>query len=160
MPRNLSPLALQSALARQTGEAWLFLLEIEHPDEPQPIRWVNDTAEIIHLGETYEPYPFELQLTLDDEERIPEVGMRLDNVERALMALVRQSDVAPTFAIKIVLASQPDVIEVEMVGLSLLEITYDAYSVEGTLYPDDLLDTRYPRDVVSIAGGFQGLFRQ
>jgi hypothetical protein len=160
MPRKLSPLALQSALAQQTGEAWLFLLDVIHTPSSTHLRWVNDTQDLVHGGNTYKSYPFDLQMTLDDEEHMPSVAMVLDNVDRPLMTLIRTSTTAPEFEIRIVLASQPDTVEVEVVGLTLLEVTYDVYGLYGTLYPDDLLSTRYPRDVISIAGGYQGLFRQ
>lgn len=160
MARKLSPLAISSALAQQTGSAWLFLVEIMHPDIPESIKWVNNTEPIISNGQEYEPYPFTLELAIDDEANLPEVRMLLDNVERALIALSRASEIAPEFIIRLVLSDTPDVVEIEVVGLTLLDISYDAFQMTGTLYADDLLNTRYPKDVVSIAAGYQGLFRQ
>lgn len=160
MARKLSPLAIQSALAQETDEAWLFLLEVKHPDLATPYRWVNNTENIVSKGETFEPFPFSLSLSMDEESHLPEVALSIDNVERALVAVSRSSVIAPEFTIRLILASQPDIYEVEIFGLTLLEVSYDAYSFTGTLYADDLLNTRYPADVVSIAGGYQGLFRQ
>lgn len=160
MSRKLSPLAIQSALSQESDQAWLFLLEIRHSSLKNPFRWVNDTDKIVSNGKTYLPYAFEVQLSVEDEEHLPEVELTIDNVDRALMEVIRTSDVAPEFTIRLVLHSTPDVVEVEVVGLSLLEVSYDAYRLYGTLYADDLLNTRYPADIVSIAAGYQGLFRQ
>ena len=160
MPRNLSTLAIQQALAQESTEAWLFLLTVIHSETGETFRFVNNTEEVISNGAIFEPFPFKLQLSIDDEEHIPQVQMQIDNVDRALMTLVRSSPLPPEFIVQIVLSSTPDTIEEEVVGLKLLDVSYDAYILTGTLIPDDILNTRWPGEVVSLSAGYQGLFRQ
>lgn len=160
MPRNLSTLAIQQALAQESENAWFFLLTVIHADTGETHRFVNNTEDVISQGETFESFPFKLQLYIDDEEHLPQVQMSVDNVDRALMTLIRNSPNPPEFIVQIVLSSTPDIIEEEVVGLKLLDVSYDAYYLTGTLIPDDILNTRWPGEVISLATGYQGLFRQ
>ena len=137
--RNLSPLALQQALARDSQSAWFFLLTVTHPETAEVFRWVNNTEDVTSQGVLYSSFPFNLQLSIDDEQHLPQVQMAVDNVDRALVALVRSSPLPPECTVKIVLSSQPDVIELETVGLKILDISYDAYYLTGTLIMDDLI---------------------
>jgi hypothetical protein len=51
------------------------------------------------------------------------------------------------------------VVEMQIAGLTKRQVTWDAFTVTGTLLVDDLMSTRYPGEVVSPASGYLGLFR-
>lgn len=155
----LSSVAIQSAQALQTGEAWLMLLTIDHTDLTTPFYLVNNTESITSNSVEYIAYPFQIVLSNDDGEHLPKVQLSIDNVDRALVETIRSITDSPDVDIKLVLSSQPDTVELEITDLILREVEYDAFSITGTLYADDILNSRFPADTVSLAGGFLGLFK-
>ena len=111
MPRTLSTVAVNAALAQENPDPFLVLLAISHPNMPEPLRVVNNTEEIVSNGKTYVPFPFEVVLGMDDAEQLPEVRLTIDNVERALVETIRLAQDAPKVSLRVVLASQPSVVE-------------------------------------------------
>lgn len=156
---SLSSTAMQSAQALETSEVWLLLMEIDHADLATPFYLVNNTEAITHDGQSYTAYPFTVVLSQDDGQHLPKVQLTIDNVDRTLIETVRTISDSPSVNIKLVLASQPDTIEIEISDLILREVEYDAFTISGTLYADDILNSRYPRDKISLAAGYNGLFR-
>lgn len=159
MPRNLSSRARTAALSLESSEAWLVLLEIHHPTITTPFRVVRNTEAVTSKGVKYYAYPFDIVLGEDDGEHLPEVSLTIDNVDRALVETIRTLAESPTVILKLVLASQPDVVELEITGLVLREVEYDAYAITGRLYADDILSMRHPADLITPASGYRGLFR-
>jgi hypothetical protein len=159
VPRAFSAVAVRSALAQDSREAWLLLLEIRHPTLSTPIYVVNNNENIISNGVTYQAYPFEIELAIDDSEHLPEVHLTFDNVERLLVEAIRAIDQPPDITLRLVLSTQPNVVEMQIAGLTMRQVTWDAFTVTGTLLVDDLMSTRYPGEVVSPASGYLGLFR-
>lgn len=155
----LSSVAIQSAQALETSEAWLLLMEIDHTDLAEPFYLVNNTDLIIHNGVDYLAYPFNVILSQDDGEHLPKVRLTIDNVDRALIETIRSISDSPSVNIKLVLSSQPNTIELEISDLILREVEYDAFTITGTLYADDILNSRYPRDNITLAAGYNGLFK-
>ena len=159
MARPLSSIALQSAQALTTSEVWLLLLKLDHADLATPFYLVNNTESVIHETIEYIAYPFSVVLAEDDGEKLPKVRLTIDNVDRALVETIRSISDSPSINIKLVLASQPNTVELEIDGLILREVEYDAFTITGTLYADDLLSSRFPRDTISKAGGYEGLLK-
>lgn len=159
MPRNLSPRAVSQALALEGTDIWLVLLEITHPSLATPFRAVRNTQDVVSQGKTFYAYPFDITLGDDDAERLPEVKLTIDNVALDLVEMIRTIADPPKVTIWIVLSSQPDVVEIQISNLVLREVDYDSYSINGTLYADDILSTRYPADLITPASGYFGLFR-
>ena len=155
----LSSLAIQSAQSLSTSEVWLLLLEIDHAELAEPFYLVNNTVSIIHLFQEYIAYPFNIVLATDNGETLPKVKLAIDNVDRALVETIREISDSPSVNIKLVLSNQPDAIELEITDLVLREVEYDAFSISGTLYADDILNSRYPADNITLAAGYNGLFR-
>lgn len=156
---TLSSAAIQSAQDLTTSEVWLLLLEIDHDDLATPFYLVNNTESIVHETNTYIAYPFSIVLSTDDGERLPKVQLTIDNVDRTLVNTIRSISDSPTVIVKLVLADTPDYVELEITDLILREVEYDAYTITGTLYADDILNSRHPADTISLSGGYNGLFR-
>ena len=159
MPRSLSSTAVSSSLALETGEVWLLLLTIDHADLATPFYLVNNTESITSNLIEYIAYPFQIIMSPDDGEHLPKVQLTIDNVDRALVETIRSITDSPTVNIKLVLASQPDTVELEISDLILREVEYDAFTITGTLYADDILNSRYPEGTISLSSGYLGLFR-
>jgi len=156
---SLSSVAIQSAQALETGEAWLLLLTINHSDLGSPFYLVNNTEQIVSNSIIYLAYPFQITLSPDDGEHLPKVGLSIDNVDRALVETIRSISESPEVTIQLVLSSQPDTVELEITDLVLREVEYDSFQISATLYADDLLNSRYPTDNTTLAAGYKGLFR-
>ena len=159
MARSLSTIATQSALSIGTGEVWLWLLTIDHTDLAAPFYLVNNTESVTHSTIEYIAYPFQITLAQDDGEHLPKVKLIIDNVDRTLVETIRTINDTPDINLKLVLASQPDTIELEISDLVLREVDYDAYQITGTLYSDDILNSRFPADNITLPAGYNGLFR-
>ena len=155
--RLLSSAALQSLAAQETGEVWVILLTLSHEDLATPIRVCSDAVAVTSRGDEYLPYPFELHLPDDREDREPRPELRIDNVAREIIATLRTITTPPTVTIELVLASAPDAVEVGPLPLSLWSARYDAASITGELGYEAQDDAPYPaaRYVPSV---YPGLF--
>jgi len=156
---SLSPLAVNAAQAPESGEVFLVMLEISHPTWVTPFYMVDNTVNVTSEGHEYIAWPFDLILGADDGERLPEVKLIIDNVDRKLVEIIRTTVDAPQMAIKLVLASQPDIVEVYISGLTLRDVEFDAFKITWTLYSESLSDQRFPADNITLASGYLGLFR-
>jgi len=146
LSRNVSAVAQQAVFAQETGEVFLILLEILHADLPAPIRVVNNSVSIVSGGDTYLPFPFEIDLPSDTDDVITTARLTISNVDRQIVSAVRSITTSPIATITIVLASSPDTVEVGPYEFTLSDVTYDADKVTGTLTFDDALDLRIPAD--------------
>ncbi len=155
----LSPLAVNAAQAPESGEVFLVMLEISHSSWTTPFYMVDNTVDVISEGKTYIAWPFDLILGDDDGQRLPEVKLIIDNVDRKLVEIIRTTVDPPQMAVKLVLASQPDVVEVYISGLTLRDVDFNALQITWTLYAESLADQRCPADNISLATGYHGLFR-
>jgi len=162
MPRAITSIARRSTQDVETREIWLILMEIDHSSLAEPFYLVNNSEKITVTGTPdidYLAYPFSVILGNDDGEKLPTVNIEFDNVDRLLIETIRSISDSPDITIKLVLASQPEEVEIEISDLKLREITYDMYKISGILYADDILNQKWPKDVVSKAAGYLGLFK-
>jgi hypothetical protein len=157
MPRVLSPTAAQAVLARETGEVFLVLLKIEHPSIT-PIRIVNNTETVVITDGTYNPYPFEAVLPDDTDNPSPLVQLRIDNCDRAVIEQIRSIVGVPTCTMSVVLASNPNVVEVGPFVFSILHADYDALTINARIgYEEDFLNQAVPAQSYTPTNS-QGLF--
>lgn len=160
MSRNVSATFVQSVNAQETNQVFLVLLLIDHSSLTEPIRIVNNFEDISSNGATYIGCPFAITFPSDLEDQLPAVTLSIDNVDRQIVAAVRNidpTDGPATSEISVVLASSPDTIEVGPMSLTLREVSYDAALVTGTMQPEDILNEPYPGDIFS-PGFYPGLF--
>lgn len=159
MSRPLSQIAIESSQAQATDETWLTLLEIVHPKLTPSIRVANNTEDVVSRGETFVAFPFEVVLQTDDGEHLPQISLTIGNVDRTLVEAIRSIEDPPSVNLSVILASRPDNPEIEIQKMTLREVTYDAFSITATLLAEDLLNQRHPRDMISTASGYRGLFK-
>jgi hypothetical protein len=143
--RTLSSAALASGNAAQTDEVWLALVEITHDDLVTPIRVVNNTEDITSNGNTFVGYPFDIVLTDDVDDSPPTASIEIDNVDRDILDTIRTITTAPDVKIQIILASQPDTIELEIDGMQLVNVEADATTIQGNLQFTNILDQKFPQ---------------
>ena len=144
MPRALSSYAHQQAYALTSGDAWLVLCTITHPPTGTTLRVVNNTVDITSRGQVFTAYPFKITLPHETGEGIGSATLQIDNVDLALVDMLRSAVIAPTVKIEVVLSTYPDQVEIAIPSLALRQVTWDATSIRGTLLSEDLLSAAFP----------------
>lgn len=143
MSRSLSTVAKIAIFSQETAEVFLLLLTIAHPNLSPPIRVVNNQQDITSGGDTYTAFPFEITLPDEKEESIPRMRLAIDNVDKQIVQAMRSLTSPPTITLTVVLASQPDTVEVSFTGFVLRDVTHNALVVEGSLMLEDVLNEAY-----------------
>lgn len=156
MSRSLSTRAIASANAQTTDEVWLVLLTISHSTLATPIRVVNNNEDVVSRGNTYQWFPFDIELPGEDVDSPSRARLRIDNVDRTIVNTIRSITTPPTVTLEVILASAPDVVEVSFTGLSLREVDYDAQSVSGELVFESIFTE--PVTLTMTPARFPGLF--
>ncbi|CAB4122650.1 Domain of unknown function DUF1833 [uncultured Caudovirales phage] len=154
--RTLSTNAIRSINSQQTDEVWLILLTITHADLPTPIRVVNNNENVTSRSNVFQAFPFEIILPGQDPDSPPKAMIRMDNVDRTVVSLIRNISSAPTVLMEVILASQPDTVEISFGSLSLRAVTYDASTIEGELFFEALYNE--PITLSMTPSRFPGLF--
>lgn len=146
---TLSPELLAEIYKQQSGDAFLTLLTITHPDIPTPIRLVNNTEDIVSNSLTFSAFPFKIVLPVDDGEKAREVALELDNVSLELIDTIRSISDPLEVKLEMILASIPDDIQLSLEELKIGNLSYDAYKITGRLYQDDFLTAGMTSEIYS-----------
>jgi len=144
MSRTLSGPAVAGLMAQQTAEVYLELLTITHDDLAAPLYFVNNTTNVTSRGNEYIAFPYKLILPQDSEETMPRTTLQIDNVDRQIVDTIRSISSPPSLSIEIVLASSPDTVELEALGMRLEQAKYDVMEVTGALVFEDILSQAFP----------------
>lgn len=147
MSRVLSDSFLEALHAAQTDELFIYLVEISHDNLSAPIRVNNSGQDITSNGNVYINLPFTFVPPPDSDEGSPRAKLLIDNVSRDIVEAVETMGSAADCVISIVLASDPDVIEVVWPDFELGNFVYDVNTVEGTLSIEDFTAAPYPARV-------------
>lgn len=111
-----------------------------------PVRVVNNNEQTHSAGKLYLPFPFEIKMPDEREDRVTSVTLRIDNVDRQIVTAIRQLSSAPTVSLSVVLASSPDTIEAGPFQFTLRKAVYNAVSVSALLEYEDVLREPIPGD--------------
>ncbi|VVE90396.1 DUF1833 family protein [Pandoraea bronchicola] len=113
MARQYSPRYRQTINAVSAPESRLLLLQINHPDLAVPIRVVCDTQDVTCNGNVYTAMAFSCSLPDDQQGRLPQASIEIDNVSRELTQWleVSRGGVGATATFSEILRSVPDHIE-------------------------------------------------
>lgn len=166
MSRSLSSTLVEEVFAQEMSEVVVALIEITHDDLSEPIRVSSDPTQTltngskgtVHNGDEYVQFPFEVTLPEQSDNLITRAKLKIDNTSREILLAVRQAfNEPPQVSIKIVLASDPDTLEIEIGGLNLNNVKASAFSVEADLEPQILQSEKYPYNTFNQAD-FPGIF--
>lgn len=129
--------------SQETGEVYVVLLEISHSDLTEDLLVTTDNKDVLTSGvrgiisnsKEYVYLPFEITLEGQKESGLTDVRLAIDNISTEILRSVRAVSAKEKIKVnvKIVLASTPDNIEVELSDLSFVDINADAFTVEGSL---------------------------
>lgn len=138
--------ALLNFNALESGAAWFYLIEISHPDLEATLRFVNNTEDVESMGWTWVAYPFRLTLAIDDGQTLPSAEVEFDNVDRTLIEVIRGLATTPRVDLYAVLSNATNMVELSLLDLELMDISYDMQTISGRLIGGDLLNAPYPAD--------------
>lgn len=93
---------LRSLLAEETAEVWVFAIKITPKDGGSVEHYVANSEDISLAGDTYTPLPFEVTLAADNEDTLPQVRLRIDNVSQQFSLAVRATNKAPDITLYLV----------------------------------------------------------
>jgi len=158
MSRPISALFHEALLAQHSDQALLTLIEITHPNLETTIRLVNDTKSVVSGGETYLPYFFALVFPEEENGRIKEVSLVMDNVDRQITLAVRSIDSPPNVSVKFVLSDTPDIVEVSLPDMVLRNVSYDASTISGELVYEERVQYQIPALTIN-ANDFPGAWQ-
>lgn len=133
MAREYSNAYKRAANATGAAEMSRILLEIDHPDLAQPIRVVNDTDDLVHLGDTFVAFGFDAVMPNDSQGQLAKARLVMDNVGEDLTEWIDASRGGKGSTVRFieVLRSDPDTIEWEVtMDLTNVEVTWSQVSGE------------------------------
>lgn len=151
MSRILSTNFKSNAFHQESEAVYLVLLEIDHASLDEPIRVVNNYENITSNGALYSAFPFSINLPDDTDDKMPDVTLAIDNIDRTVVDAIRTLTGPPTIKISVIVANAPDTIEAGPYEMTLRDSSYDSMVVSGTLAIEDMLNEPYPIDTISPA---------
>ena len=140
MSRSLSSLFKTMANASETGEVLLALVTITSSSiAGGPLRVVQDLQNITSNGNVYTAFPFEIRLAGDSDDGPAKISLSIDNIDQTMAAAIKAipPNDPPTVTVEIVIASQPDTVEISIPNLKLRNVTGDAFRIDGELWMDE-----------------------
>lgn len=143
--RLLSPVFLEAIHAQESGAILVPIVELRHPLWAEPVRLVRDRKPLVHGGETFLAFPFDVVLPDDDDEGKAVLKWTADNVSRELISHLRVVRDKVRATIAWVLTSQPEVIEAGPFEVEITGITYDAARISGDMTIEPVLEEPFSR---------------
>lgn len=157
MPRLLSNRAVSAVMAQHTDEAFIMLVEFTHTPTDETFRAALNTENVVSNGEVYTATYFDITLPETANSSPKGAQIRMDNVDRRLIDLLRRITKPLSVTLRVVLAATPNVVEMEFTDLVLREADWDAATITGTLTSEDPLNQAFPSHLYE-PRSFQGLF--
>ena len=153
--------------AQETGEVFIALLTITHPDSAGVSRVSSDPTTRLgddplrygtaSRGQTFEYLPFTITLPNSGGESTPVAQISLDNIGRELTALIRSAVKPATLLLEVVCASTPDTVERSFPNLKVADVNYDAEAMTFSLTYQPLVHEPFPAHAF-VPSYFPGLF--
>ena len=157
MARAVSSKARKHVQSEISPLIQVFLITIYHEDLSEPIRVSSDpTTRVgsdeynvfygtVSNGRTFYYAGFEACLANDEDGAPPQVQISIPNADRAMIEAIESMGSGPvTVDIELVFSDTPDTIEVSLIGMELIDITYDEMVISGVISRDLLFDEPYP----------------
>ncbi len=145
MSTQISNRMARAILAEETDEVVVACLTFEHESLVAPIRILNDNVKLVRASGEYLPYPFEPVLPDDTEEAGGTATLQICNVDKEITRQIRNLDGIPTVTLEIVLAGQPDHVEMGPFEYDILQADYDLTVLSLSLgHEDDFFNQAVP----------------
>lgn len=146
---------MSAIMAETTKEAFLLLVTFWHGTTT--FRCAMNTEDVVSRGHTFTATYFDFKMP-EVSDKAPEgCQIVVDNVDTRMIDMLRRIVTPMDVKIELVLASQPNVVELELNDLKLREVTWDVSQISGTLRIEDMLNAGFPGNIYE-PRTFQGIF--
>ena len=160
-----------AAFSPETGRVLIALITLSHIDLADDIRistdptqelteFTSDTQKVygtISNGKKYIFLPVRIKLPDDTDEGPGEMQLEIDNVHRAYTEIIRSVQTPVICRVDLVLDNALNTIEGSWPEFKLVDITYNATTITGTLRLETLETEPYPAHTFT-PSYFKGLF--
>ena len=135
----------QDVFAQEMDAVFIVLLTFSSAQLADDIRIASDPFEtlpaanvpgVLSNGLEYLFIPFEITLPRDDSSGTVSASLKIDNVDREIIAQARSVTTPMSVKMQTVLSTDVDVVEVEYDYFTLSNLQYDSMSVSGQLTLD------------------------
>jgi len=94
--RSLTLDGIQSLFAQTTDHVWLLAATITPAPGKPGLTWrfVSNNEDIVYSGNTYTKLGLEVNWAADDEDSVPQAQLKLSNVGREAIPLIRQAELS------------------------------------------------------------------
>ena len=157
MTRALSSSSLKALYSQTSEEVFLVLLTFEHEDLESPIYITSETVETQSRGHTYLPFPFDLVLPDEVENRSPRARLTVENVSQEILKVVKALKTPAHITMEVIRAGDSDTVEAVFPAFKLTNVKYNALTLQGDLTIEDFTAEPYPATVFT-PSAFPALF--
>lgn len=140
-----------------SNDPFLMLVTISHPTMTSPIRFVNNSEQVISRGDTFVPFPMTVNLPVDDGETVKEFSMTFDNVSREIIDELRSITDPMDVKLEMILASNKDFVQYAFDELKLKSIVYNKQTITAKIFMDTFLSVSLTSEKYT-PQNFPGLF--
>lgn len=147
--------ALDQLYKTHSEDPLLMLLEMNFPGDVN-YYFVNNNEDITSNGQLYIALPFQFTLPSDNDEEIPELNITISNIGLELIDSLSVNTSGIRLQIKLIFASVPDFVELNIDNMILKAISYDQSFVNLSIGYEDILNIKIPSQTYN-AVDFPGL---
>jgi hypothetical protein len=108
MARIISPAYAKQINATASTEPVLVLLELRHRLLAEPLRMVNDVADLTHDGQTYTALPFQISMPDEPDGKTPRAAVGVVNVGRDLVDVLEDLGGMEGAAVRVMMFNRAD----------------------------------------------------
>lgn len=141
----ISEAMTESVFSSHTDDVYIVLVEIEHEDLAETLRFAGNGADITHDGDTYHASAFRyVPPGADESGRMRPGRLSIENIDRSIIEAT--SDITSPFTLttRLVRSSNVEQVEIGPIRLRVDEIDYDASEITAQLGKEKRMDLRYP----------------
>lgn len=131
---------LGEIFGQTSSDPFLMLITLSHTSFGS-IYLVNNTENIISNGNTFIAFPCRVTLPPDTAEAKREARIEFDNASLELIEEIRTPTDPIDAKVQMVLASDPDTVEIELAELQIRDVLYNANKITARLILNDFLNT-------------------
>ena len=138
MPRSFSETMLGQLMSETSNIVSCWLLEITHVQLDTPIRLCNNDEDVVHDGDEYRAVAFEFTIPDEKAGAVNTSTLRIDNTDQYLTPYIRTLTGEFSLVARLVLATDEaatppefDLVEMETMALRIVELQYDADSIQA-----------------------------
>lgn len=155
MPNQITDALRAQFFAQESNDPFLMLVTLQNTSFI--LRLVNNSSDIVSNGNTFTAYPMKIRLPIDDGETARDIQIDFDNVSLEMIRNIRSVTESIGVSIQMVLASQPDVIQMSLDDLLIGNITYNATKISASIVMDNFLSVEMTSERYT-PNNFPGMF--